>query len=87
MTLVINLGFAVHVFCRKRNMEKYFQYNLSFTDISIRYALIMALGIAFGFTLFYPFIVLAVIIFMTAVTGICPIYNMLGINHAAEREV
>lgn len=68
-------------------MKKYLEYNLSFTDIAIRYALIMALGILFGVTQFYPFIVLAVIIFISAVTGMCPIYALLGINHAPERGV
>ena len=64
-------------------MKKLLQYNLSFVDIVIRYAIILALGILFGVTQFYPFIVLAVLVFITAVTGICPIYSMLGINHAS----
>lgn len=66
-------------------MKKFLEYNLSFVDISIRYAIIMAFGILFGITQFYPFIVLAVMVFISAVTGICPIYHMLGINHAPER--
>lgn len=65
-------------------MKNLLQYNLSFLDITIRYAVIMALGILFGITQFYPFIVLAVIVFISAVTGICPIYSMLGINHASK---
>lgn len=67
-------------------MKNLLQYNLSFVDITLRYALIMALGISFGLTQFYPLIVLAVAVFISAVTGICPIYSMLGINHAPERE-
>lgn len=67
-------------------MKNLLEYNLSFVDIAIRYALIMALGITFGFTQFYPLIVVAVMVFISAVTGICPIYNMLGINHAAEKD-
>lgn len=57
---------------------------MSFTDIAIRYAIILALGILFGATLFYPLILVAVAVFMTAVTGMCPIYKMLGINHAKD---
>lgn len=65
-------------------MKNLFQYNLSFVDIALRYALIMVLGILFGVTLFYPLIVLAVMVFISAVTGICPIYSVLGINHASK---
>ena len=67
-------------------MKNLIVYNLSFVDIALRYALIMALGILFGFTQFYPLIVLAVVVFITAVTGICPVYSILGINHAPEKE-
>jgi len=67
-------------------MKNLLEYNLSFVDIALRYALIVALGITFGITQFYPLIVLAVAVFISAVTGICPIYGMLGINHAPERE-
>ncbi len=62
------------------------QYNLSFLDISIRYAIIMVLGIIFGVTQFYPLIVLAILVFISAVTGMCPIYKMMGINHAEGEE-
>ncbi len=60
------------------------EYNLSFVDISLRYALIVALGILFGVTQFYPLIVVAIAVFISAVTGMCPIYKMLGINHAPK---
>ena len=66
-------------------MKNLLEYNLGFVDIVLRYALIVALGIAFGFTQFYLLIVLAVAVFITAVTGICPIYGLLGINRAPER--
>lgn len=66
-------------------MKKFLEYNLSFVDIFMRYALIMALGILFGVTQFYPLIVLAVLVFISAVMGICPIYHLLGINHASGK--
>jgi hypothetical protein len=62
------------------------EYNLSFVDIVIRYAIIIALGILFGITLFYPLIVLAIAVFISAVTGMCPIYHFLGINHVKGSE-
>lgn len=66
-------------------MKNLLEYNLSIVDIALRYALILVLGITFGFTQFYPLIVLAVAVFISAVTGICPIYGLLGINHAPDR--
>jgi hypothetical protein len=86
MTQVINIALPGHVLCciKTITMKHLIQYNLSFTDIAIRYAVIMALGIAFGFTQWYVLIVLAVAVFISAVTGICPLYNMLGIHRAAE---
>ncbi len=69
---------------KESGMKNLLQYNLSFVDISIRYAIIIALGILFGVTQFYPLIVLAVLVFISAVTGMCPIYSLLGINHASE---
>ena len=66
-------------------MKKFLEYNLSFVDIFMRYAIIMMLGILFGVTQFYPLLILALFVFISAVTGICPIYHLLGINHAPER--
>ncbi|GIV34369.1 MAG: hypothetical protein KatS3mg031_1904 [Chitinophagales bacterium] len=60
------------------------EYNLSFTDIALRYVVIMVLGILFGVTQFYPLILIAIAVFITAVTGMCPIYKILGINHAPK---
>ena|ERR1051325_2868372 len=77
-----------HCFLCRKNiiMKKLLEYNLSFVDIFMRYAIILVLGILFGVTQFYPLIVLAVIVFISAVTGVCPIYGLLGINHAPGRQ-
>ena len=61
------------------------EYNLDFKDIMVRYTIIMILGILFGVTQFYPLIIVAVLIFISAVSGICPIYHFLGINRLKEK--
>ena len=45
-------------------MKNLIQYNLSFADIAVRYALVMAFGILFGATVWYPFIILALMVFL-----------------------
>ena len=80
VTKVIEIKRFQALLCRKKSM----QYNLSFVEIVFRYAIIMVLGILFGVTQFYPLIALAVAVFISAVSGFCPIYMLLGINHAPK---
>lgn len=55
--------------------------NQNFYDITIRYVLVFLLGIVFGLTQMWIFLGIAVLLFITAVTAWCPIYEMLGIDH------
>ncbi len=60
--------------------------NLNFYDIIIRYGLVFLLGIVFGITQMWVFLVLAIILFITAVTGWCPIFDLFGIDHQKRQE-
>ncbi len=66
------------------------EYNLSFEEIIIRHILGLFLGIIGGFLAYYVspvFLVIAAfspILILTAILGWCPIYMLLGINHAPQ---
>lgn len=62
------------------------EYNMSLLDIVLRYAVILVLGILFGITQFFPLIVVAIVVFISAVTGVCPLYAMLGISTKKKKE-
>ncbi len=59
------------------------KYNLSFLDIAIRYFLLMILGIIGGLLAAPLLMVLLVLpVFLTAILGWCPVYQLLGIDHS-----
>ena len=59
--------------------------NLNFYDITLRYVLVFLLGIVFGITQMWVFLGIAVLLFITAVTGWCPIYDIMGIDHQRKQ--
>ena len=63
-----------------------FHPNMNFAEIAGRYALLMVVGIIGGVLHNIFIMTLAIPIFMTAITGWSPIYKMLGINHAMDKE-
>jgi hypothetical protein len=64
------------------------EYNLSMTEIILRHFIGMFLGIVGGFLSYYVspiFIIIAALApltILTAILGWCPIYQLMGINHA-----
>jgi hypothetical protein len=64
--------------------------NLSVTDIISRHFAGMFIGIIGGFLgyyvapVFYVLLPIAPILILTAILGWCPIYALLGINHAVR---
>ena len=65
-----------------------FEYNLSFQEIYIRYVLMVVIAIVAGFAaayisqFFFVFLAAVPVLFLTAITGWCPIYEILKINNA-----
>lgn len=57
-------------------------YNLSIYDIAIRYTLMAIVTILGALTGMYWMMIIGVILFLSAILGMCPIYSMLGINNA-----
>jgi len=56
-------------------------YNLSITEIIVRFYIVLGLGILLG-VLNAPWMVfLAMLVFLTGILGWCPVYAALGINH------
>ena len=64
----------------------FFDYNMGFNDIIIRYAAMMLLGIVGGLTHQLWLMMLVVPVFIFAVTGWCPIHAMLGRNTAEQKQ-
>jgi hypothetical protein len=60
------------------------EYNLSFYDVVGRYAIMMVVVILGGILHSLPVMLLALPFFATALLGWCPLYKMLGINHAVK---
>ena len=58
-----------------------FHINMNFTDIGLRYGLVMIIGIVGGLLHSIPIMALAIPFFLTAMLGFCPIYKLLGIDH------
>ena len=65
---------------------KGFEPNLSFYEIGGRYFMLMLLGILVGATQLVFLVPLLIIIFITAISGWCPIYQAMGINHSSGEE-
>jgi len=59
-------------------------YNLSYTEVLFRYLLMAAMVILGGVTHSLPLMLLGLPFFLTGILGWCPIYSMLGINHAHQ---
>jgi hypothetical protein len=65
-----------------------FENNLSMVEIIVRHFLGLIVGVAGGFlghyvaSIFYVLVPLAPILIVTAILGWCPIYAIMGINHA-----
>jgi hypothetical protein len=64
----------------------FFDYNMGFNDIIIRYAIMLLLGIVGGLTQQLWLMMLVVPVFLFAITGWCPIHAILGRNTAEEKE-
>lgn len=58
------------------------QYNLSYYEVGIRYALMMVVVIIGGLMHSMPVMLLGLPFFLSGILGWCPIYQMFGINHA-----
>lgn len=61
-----------------------FKNNLSFVDIGVRYTVMMAIMILAGVFQSMWLVVLGVVVFLTAITGWCPLYNMIGFSTRKE---
>ena len=67
-----------------------FQTNLSMKDNIYRFFAGMIIAIAGGFlgyyvsSVFYILVPVAPILFLTAILGWCPIFEIMGINHADD---
>ena len=54
------------------------EHNLNFTDIVIRYILMMFIMIAAGVFQSIGLVILGVLVFMTAISAYCPLFHLLG---------
>lgn len=61
-----------------------FKNNLGFADIGTRYGIMMIVMILAGVFQSMWLVVLGVLVFLTAITGWCPIYNMIGFSTRRE---
>jgi len=61
-----------------------FEPNLSVKESCIRYALMMIFPIAGGLLHSLPLMILGIPVFLTAITGYCPIYDIMGIDHGKK---
>lgn len=61
-------------------------YNLSYKEVLLRYALMAAMVIFGGIMHSLPLMLLGLPFFLTGILGWCPIYTMLGINHAHKTD-
>ena len=62
------------------------EYNLSFYEVIGRYALMMLIVIIGGIMHSLPIMILAIPFFTTGLLGWCPLYQILGINHAVKTD-
>jgi hypothetical protein len=62
----------------------FFEYNMGFGDIIIRYTAMILIGIVGGLTHQLWLMVLVMPVFIFAVTGWCPINAVLGRNTATK---
>ena len=58
------------------------EYNLSVKDVVFRYLLMMAVVIIGGVLGKLWIMIIGLVFFLTALLGWCPIFQVLGINHA-----
>ncbi len=61
-------------------------YNLNFTDIIIRYAIMMFIGILGGALHSIPLMVLSFPFFLSGILGWCPVFYVLNITHVKVSE-
>ena len=57
------------------------EHNLNFVDIIIRYIVMMLVMILAGIFQSIVLTIIGVLIFLTAISAYCPIYQLLGIDH------
>ncbi len=60
------------------------EYNLSYKEVLFRYLLMAAIVIAGGLMHSLPVMLVGLPFFLTAILGWCPLYAMVGINHAQK---
>ncbi len=58
------------------------EYNLSYPEVLFRYFLMAVMVILGGVLHSMPMMLLGLPFFLTGILGWCPIYTLLGINHA-----
>ena len=61
-----------------------FKNNLGFVDIGIRYGIMIAIMILAGVFQSLWLVVLGVLVFITAITGWCPMYTAIGFTTRIE---
>lgn len=59
-------------------------YNLNLKEVMVRYAIMMLIIIIGGLMGNIWIMLLGMPVFLTAILGWCPIYQVLGINHAEK---
>ncbi len=64
--------------------KSFFDYNMGFNDIIIRYTIMMLIGIVGGLTQQLWIMILVIPVFIFAITGWCPVHAMLGRNTAEK---
>ncbi len=57
-------------------------HNLSYKDVLFRYFLMAAMVITGGVLHALPVMLMGLPFFLTGILGWCPVYTVLGINHA-----
>jgi len=68
-----------------QEQRHFFDYNMGFSDIIIRYAIMMIFGVIGGLTHQLWLMLMVVPIFIFAVTGWSPIHAILGRNTSEQK--
>lgn len=55
--------------------------NMNFFDVMVRYFLLMTFVILGGVLQSLPLMLVGMVFFFAAISGICPIFKLFGINH------
>lgn len=61
-------------------------HNMNIFDIAMRYTIMMLIVIVGGILHSIPVMMLGFPFFLAGIMGWCPIFHVLGINHAEEQE-